>query len=170
MVFIKKRRTPEVQIEETVAPDWRMVFRHPLLSSIVNHGTTMGAQDISAGHLLQVASLCKRGTLLQTSMQEKVFMYLLCFILWRMFGKSLLSDTEYAQLARHLFGGVIKDKIDTVGTVPLAHRMAFIFDIPEMGRLYRKPLSIPVPREVSGTVSTKKPALRRLKKKRPGIK
>lgn len=164
-MIIKKRRTPELVVEELINPEWRKVFKHPLLAGIVNFPTTMGNQSTDAAELLSVASNCKRGHLTGTPLVDKVFMYITCFISWRMFGKSFLSDAEYAALARHLFGAVQRDKIDKEGAVPLAHRMAFVFDIPVLGARYKRAKSIAVP--VDHIISApKKRKLQRVKPKK----
>lgn len=144
MVAIKKRRTPEVVIEELVDEDWRRVFHHPLLRGFAQDPYHLAEQRLDAAHILDVASKCKRGTLSSTPLSEKVFIYLLCFTLWRVFGKSLLTDHEYASLARHLWGGVMLDKINHIGTIPLKHRSNFIWLIPKYGARYRGAKSIPL--------------------------
>jgi len=116
-----------------------------MISGIVNDPNKLWNQNVEAGHLLHTASLCKRGTLAQIPLKDKVFIYLLCFVMWRMFGKSLLTDSEYAVLAKHLFSSVTLSKIDYDGAVPLAHRMSFIFDVPKYAKEYRKAGSMPIP-------------------------
>lgn len=145
MVVVRKRRTLDDEIHDRIVPNWQDALRHSMISGIINDPNKLWNQSIEAGHLLQIASLCKRGTLLQIPHKEKVFMYLLCFVTWRMFGKSLLTDSEYAALARHLFGSAMLDKIDHDGIVPLAHRLSFIFDVPRYAKEYRKAGSMPIP-------------------------
>jgi len=86
-----------------------------------------------------------------------------------MFGKSFLTDSEYAVLARHLFGSVMLDKIDHGDAVPLAHRMSFIFDIPRYAKEYRKACSMPIPAVKTITPINRivnKPRLHRIKLKK----
>lgn len=163
---IKKRRTPEIVIEEMVDPEWRKVFNHKFLRCFAQDPYGLTEQNIEASHLLDVASKCKRGTLIQTPLKEKVFMYALCFFLWRVYGKSLLTDQEYAALARHLWSGVICDKINQIGNVPLSHRMKFIFDIPHYGKLYRKAKSIPLS-EIPDTMPDYKTDMQLLRRTQP---
>lgn len=165
MVAIKKRRTSETVLEDIFGESWRMVFRLPVLYPFINDKYGLWNQDTSADHLLDVSAKCKRGSLTNTPLQEKVFMYILCFFMWRVFGKSLLTDHEYSALYRHLSSSAILPKIDAIGNIPNLHRSIFVFDLPVYWRTYRRANSMSLPVPVNAA-STKKNKLRRPKPKK----
>lgn len=140
---ILKRRSSEEVIAEQFGENWRNVFYHPVIAAIT--GSKLHHQTVTAEHIMFIASQCKRNTLSGVELQDKIFLYVLCSIMWRCFGDSLLSDPDYNTLQRHLRALTTIDKIEQ-GHVPLPHRQAFLWDMPEIHKRYRKAGIMETPR------------------------
>jgi hypothetical protein len=142
-MVIRKRRSYEDVAEEKLGSEWKRVLRHPVIAGIINSSTC--EQDASASHLLELINKAKSGNrFYDMPLQEKLFLYFFCSVAWRGLGLVLLTDPEYNMLVRHLYSGKCLEKIEG-HAVPLAHRQAFLWDMPELAKRFKKAGTLELP-------------------------
>jgi len=142
-MVIRKRRSYEDVAEEKLGPEWKRVLRHPVIAGIVN--STTCEQDASASHIIGLINQAKAShRFSDMPLQEKLFLYFFCSVAWRGLCLVLLTDPEYNMLVRHLYSGKCLEKIEGHG-VPLAHRQAFLWDMPAIAKGFKKAGSMELP-------------------------
>lgn len=126
---IKKRLTPVERFAELVDPEWALVFKYPLVRALTNSSTAPFEASAENLHRIVQAFYSPRW-ITEMSMNDKIALYLICRIMWKAFGKSILSDQQFDQLLRHMSALTTIDKINDMDGVSLAYRQTFIWDIP----------------------------------------
>lgn len=157
MVVVKKRLTYEDRFAEKLSPDWRRVFLHPLVKAI----TLWTPQETSAEY---VASMVSKAQATRNydgmSLEDKIFLFLLCSVMWRSLGISLLTDPQYNQLGRHIYSGRNLEKVEGNGT-SIHYRQTVLWDIPALHKAYRKQGIMPLPEAVANVPVKKKKRLQK---------
>jgi hypothetical protein len=156
-MVIRKRRSVEDVAEEKLGPDWKRVLLHPVMQTLLS--SSLFHQESSASHIIALLNQAKASHRFNDiPLQEKLFLYCFCSVAWRGLGLVLLTDPEYNMLVRHLYSGKCLDKIEG-HAVPLAHRQAFLWDMPELAKKYKKQGTLSLPKIVNVEPSVKRKRL-----------
>jgi hypothetical protein len=132
---LRKRLTPEEQMDALYGDCWRRAMRHRFICAITRY-----CHSVSALDLLNMVAEAKSGNSFQTMrLDHKLFLYFLCSIMWRGCGVSPLSDPDYNGLVRHLYSRKMLEQIEALNSgLPLIYRQIFLWDMPELARSFRK--------------------------------
>jgi hypothetical protein len=149
---LRKRLAPEERMDALYGKCWRRAMQHKLLLGITRY-----CYSFSALEILNMLAEAKNGNRFHAmTLQNKLFLYFLCSIMWRGCGVSPLADPEYNALVRHLYSSKVLDQIETMhGNLPLLYRQTFLWDMPELARNFKKKGSMKLPAIPEPAESTK---------------
>ena len=137
---LRKRRNLDEVAEETLGKDWIRVTAHPTLAGIHYY-----CEDRTAAQILSLLNQAKAGgRFIGMSLEDKLYVYFFCSIMWRGLGRSLLTDPQYNLLQRHLWSSSVVDKIEAF-SVNLHYHGTFMWDMPDLAKRYKKPGIMPLP-------------------------
>jgi hypothetical protein len=133
-VAIKKRLTDEERLSTALGKNWRRMLRHEYLAGMIKF----------AHYPTDTASIKKAFSAVNAwkgaSYPDKVFIYVLCNLLWRCNGSSPLSDPNYDRLGKHL-----AEKWGEVLSAGVIYSDVFMWQLPKISAFKAGTMPAPPP-------------------------
>lgn len=153
---IKRRSTPEERATKLLGTKYKSCLRHPYLQALVRFGK-YNTSPINIMRAIEETRGWKG-----PSYADKVFVYLLCSIMWRGHGESYLTDSNFDKLRKHLEEHA-QDILDKHGV--LWHGI-MLWDERQLRRFNKNDMLLPKPKRAKVKL-TEKPKVKRRRKLKP---